>query len=1069
MKLDCQKILNYFLLKTMKVPIRLFKISLCILLICAPYVLFAENINAIQDDVVVKGTIVDELGVPLIGATIIQEGTSKGTTTDFDGEFSLKVNYNSNIEISYIGYRTKVISNITAAAVLSIKMEPDTTSLNEIVIVGFATQTKQTLVGAVESIKGETLKKVGSVSTISESLQGAIPGLTVINTSGKPGADAASLYLRGRSSWQGDGGPLTLVDGIERDINNLDPNEIETISVLKDASATAVYGVRGANGVILITTKRGKIGKPTFNFSTNIGFKQSTAEPNFADYITAQTLYNEAAANDRNWGQQIPESTISAWAQNYDQRGPDNIYFPEVDWTDKVMGTGVEQTYNLNMSGGSKLVKYFVSLGYRNDGDIFKTTPNDEYDPAFGVQKYNWRSNFDFDVTPTTKFSVNFSGNYRERTQPGYRIDGGGEDGFGQAQFFNLIYTAPRNLFPVTYEDGYYGVDASGEGNLIMSLNEGGKRTYQYFQGFYDAEVKQGLDFVTKGLSFRGSINYSSDSSYEKQILRGGLGSSQVGIIRYSRTYDYANPIVADDGSITYPLLTEIRYPDDTSQGTPVTSTNPSLFSYGRKLNYKLQFNYKRIFKKHHSVSANAIMWRQADTYRTGYQYKREEWIGRVNYYYKKRYLLEANGSYSGSEKFARGNRFGFFPSLGLGWVASEEPFIKEIAGNWLDLLKVNYSYGITGDDPGARFQYFQSFDTANGINFGLDNLTTYGPRYTEGALANLNSTWEESKVHNLSFKLDVFKKLNLSLDLYKEQRTGILMDVRLPTFVGASDLATGNIGETKKHGYEFQASWQDNITKHLKYGLNFNTAFSENRVVYRNDPRLEPSYLQEADKPIGWTSRLIEGGLYQSLDDIYNGATPSLGIAQSNLIAGDALYVDYNGDGVITNADNVAMDKNIGFPLRTYSLGVNLEYKNFSLSANFYGVSDVGYIIPNTYYFDFQNYIQANENVVDRWTVDNAADATKPALHLTNTHNQTASTLTYVDGSYIRLKSAEVSYKFDKGIIKKLGLKSAQLYANGNNLYTWSKLDDQMDPETSGTSNYPIVKRYSLGLRLGF
>ena len=1072
MKTDIERNLYYFVLHTMKIPIRVFKSLLCAILICTPVFASALNtvngIEAVQKEVVIKGIILDELGVPLVGSTIIQQGTSKGTTADFDGGFSLKIDYNSNIEISYIGYKNQIIQSITESAVLSIKMEPDTTSLNEIVIVGFGTQTKQTLVGAIESIKGESLQQVGSVSTISEALQGAIPGLTAISSNGKPGADAAALYLRGRSSWQGDGSPLTLVDGIERDINNLDPNEIATISVLKDASATAVYGVRGANGVILVTTKRGKIGKPKFNFTTNIGFKQSTAEPKFANYLTTQNLYNEAAANDKNWNQLIPRSTISAWAQNYEQRGPNNIYFPEVNWTDEIMGTGVEQTYNMNMSGGSKLVKYFVSLGYRNDGDIFKTLPNDEYDPAFGLQKYNWRSNFDFDVTPTTKFSVNFSGNYRERTQPGYRIDGGGEDGFGQSSFFNLIYTAPRNLFPINYNDGYYGVEPSGGGNLIMNLNEGGQRTYQYFQGFYDAEVTQGLDFVTKGLSFKGSINYSSQSSYEKRILRGGLGSSQVGIIRYSRSYDYANPIVGEDGAIAYPLLTEVRYPDATSQGTPVTSTNPILYAYGRKLNYKFQLNYKRLFGDH-KVSANAIMWRQEDTYRTGYAAKREEWIGRVNYYYKKRYLIEANGSYSGSEKFAPGKRFGFFPSIGLGWVASEEPFIKELAGDWLDLLKVNYSYGITGADPGARFQYVQSFGTANNVNFGLDNLTAYGPRYTEGAIANLNSTWEESRVHNLRFKFDALKKLTLTLDLYKEQRTGILMDVRLPTFVGVSDFATGNIGETKKHGYEFQVGWEDNITKDLKYGINFNTAFSENRVVFRNDPRLEPGYLQEAGKPIGWTRRLIESGLYQSLDDIYNSAAPSLGVSQSNLIAGDALFVDYNGDGVITNADNVAMDKNIGFPLRTYALGLNFNYKNFGLSANFYGVSDVGYIIPNNYYFDFQNYIQANQDVVDRWTPENALSATKPALHLTNTHNQTSSTLTYANGSYVRLKSVEFSYKFEKGMIKKMGLTSAQLYANGNNLHTWSNLDDQMDPETSGTGNYPIVKRFSLGLRVAF
>ncbi|MCG1035817.1 SusC/RagA family TonB-linked outer membrane protein [Polaribacter sargassicola] len=1056
----------------MKIPIRLHKLFLYIVIISAPYLLMAENNNLsdkveLQEDVVIKGEVYDELGNPLIGASIVQQGTSRGTTAGFSGEFSLRVKYNSNIEISYIGYQTKVISNITAPADLKITLNPDTTNLNEIVIVGFAKQTKQTLIGAVESVKGKALEQVGSVSTVSESLQGALPGLTVINSNGKPGSDAASIYLRGRSSWQGSGGPLTLVDGIERDINNLDPNEIESISVLKDASATAVYGVRGANGVILVTTKRGEIGKPKFNFTTNIGFKKSTAEPNYIDYITAQKLYNEAAINTGAWEQLIPQSTIDAWTQNYDQRGPNNIYFPEINWTDEVLGIGTEQTYNLNMSGGSKLIRYFVSLGYRNDGDIFKTTPQEEYDPAFNLKKYNWRSNFDFDVTPTTKLSVNFSGNYRLRQQPGYRIDGNGEDGFGQSQFFNLLYSAPRNVFPIEYEDGY-GDSSNGESNLIMALNEGGVRKYRYYQGFYDAQVTQGLDFLTKGLSLKGSINYTSSSSYESRILRGNLGSANVGIIRYYREYDYSNPIVAADGSVTYPIINEIRYPTDVSQGTTVTATTPNLYSYSRRLNYKFQMDYKRLLGDH-KVSANAIMWRQSDTGRTGYKSVREEWIGRLNYYYKQRYLLEVNGSYSGSEKFAPGQRFGFFPSLGVGWVASEEPFIKSFAGSWLDLLKVNYSYGITGDDNTDRFQYVQTFGTGSNVNFGYDGVTGYGPRYTEGQLANANSTWEESEVHNLSFKFEAFKKLTLGLDFYRELRTGILMSVRIPAYVGVTGTAQGNLGKVKKHGYEFQVGWKDNITEDLTYGINFNTAFSENRVLDRNDPRLQLDYLNEAGKPIGWTSRYLEGGLYQSLDDVYNGATPNLGTVQSQITPGDAMFIDYNGDGEITNADLVAMDQNIRFPLNTYSLGINIGYKNFSASANFYGVTNVGYIIPNAYYFDFGGFIQANEDVVNRWTPETAATATKPALHTTNTHNTQSSTLTYTDGSYVRLKSAEISYRFTKGIIKQLGLKSAQLYANGNNLFTWSKLGDQMDPESSGTGNYPIVKRYSLGLRVSF
>jgi TonB-linked SusC/RagA family outer membrane protein len=1036
-----------------------------------------------QKSITVEGTIIDDLGLPLFGATILQQGTSKGASSDANGKFVFKVDVNSNIEISYIGFKTLVVKNINKAnSKLTFKMQVDASNLNEVVIVGFAKQTKKTLVGSVATLKGEVLKEVGALNSISEALQGLAPGVTIVSAGGKPGADAANIFIRGRSSWQ-NSNPLTLVDGIPRDLNNIDPNEIETISILKDATATAVYGVRGANGVILITTKRGKIGKTKFNFTSDIGFKESTAKPKFTDYITAQRLYNEAATNDRNWAQLIPESTINAWEQNYDQRGPYNIYFPEVDWIGEIFGTGVTQTYNLNMTGGSKLVKYFVSLGYRDDGDIFQTTPNEFYDPAFGLQRYNFRSNFDFDITSSTKLTVNFSGNYRERQQPGYRIDGNGEDGFGQAQFFNQIFTSPRNLFPLKDNEGFYGDSAAGNANIIMQLNEGGKRTYQYYQGFYDAELKQGLDFITKGLSFTGSINYSSDSNYEKRILRDGVGGGSAGFdkIRFFRAYDYSNPTVGADGTVTYPMITQTRFPDPQAQEGPLVSTTPVLFGnegYSRKLNYKFQIDYKRTFGSH-KVSTNAIVWRQSDVYRAGYLAKREEWIARVNYYYKDRYLFEANSSYSGSEKFAPGQRFGFFPSLGVGWVVSEEPLIKKYTEKWLDLFKVNYSFGISGDDTGGdgnnpssinRFQYIQNFSTAGNVNYGLVNFSPFGPRYIEGSLANQNSTWENSEVQNVSFKGEIFKKINFSMDFYKEERSGILMDIRLPSFVGASGiLATGNIGITQKQGYELEIGWKDKIGSDFNYNINFNTSFTENRIVNRNDPRLLADYLKFAGKPIGFQSRILNSGYYQSLDDIYNGPTPLLGASQGSLVPGDALFVDYNGDGLVNNDDRVPMDQTQEFPLRTYALNLGADYKGFSLSVRFYGVTDVGYTIPNNYYFDFDGNIQAGESVTTRWTPENALTAEKPALHLANAHNKTASTLTYVDGSYIRLRSAEFSYKFTKNAVNKLKLDALQLYANGNNLFTWSKLDDQLDPEATGTANYPIVKRYNFGLRVTF
>lgn len=1024
----------------------------------------------------VKGIVTDEFEAPMIGVSILERGTSKGGVTDLGGRYSLEVSSDAVLVFRFMGYKTVELNlsdhNRTE---FQVQLEPDVSNLDEVIVVGFGEQTKQTLVGSVGTVRGDDLLRVGSVNTVSEALQGALPGLTAVMSSGKPGSDAAELFIRGRSSWRGDSQqPFTLVDGVERDINNLDPNEIESISVLKDASATAVYGVRGANGVILITTKRGKVGKPQFNFSSNFGIKQSTAQQTNADYITAMKMWNEGATNDRNWGQLIPQSTIGAWTDNFDSRGPYNEYFPEVNWFDELLGTGYEQTYNLNARGGTEFVKYFVSLGYRNDGDIFQTIPQEQYDPAFGQERYNWRSNFDFDLTSTTKLSVNFSGNYRTRTQPGYRIDGGGEDGFGQAQFFERMFQAPVNAFPLKYSDGYYGESVAGEHNMLMAINEGGQRIYNYYQGFYDAQLTQNLDFLTKGLKFTSAINYTSFSNYERAILRGGIGGgfANIDVIRFNRQYDYSQPSEDANGQIAYPLISQTRYPNDDQQVGPITSNLPNLFSYNRRLNYRFQFDYKRKFDNH-TLSGSALMWRQIDTDRGGFPAKREEWVGRGNYYFKDKYLFEANATYSGSEKFAPGLRFGFFPSMAVGWVISEEPFVKAISGSWLNFLKVNYSFGVVGSDGGPRFQYAQTFDRIGApVNFGFDNLTPFGPGYVEGTPANPNSTWETSAIHNISLKADFIDKLNLSIDLFTESREGILMQRRTqPSFFGTADIATGNIGAAENRGYEIEIGWNDRLNQNFSYYLNFGTAYSENKIVFRDDPRLLPDYLKEAGKPIGWQSRLLTGGNYNSLDDIFNGPVPIHGISQENLTPGDLMFVDFNGDGQTDANDQVAM-KNVQYPWRTFNLNFGFNYKNFGFNALIYAVTDVGYAFPNLLYWDFNNgFINAQPKTLDRWTPETASpgQTLRPSVHLANNHNISNSDLLYMDGSFIRLKNAEINYKLNLDYLKRLGFNNFMVYVNGNNLLTWSKLDRRIDPETVGTATYPIVRRYNVGLRASF
>lgn len=400
-----------------------------------------------------SGKIVDAItGEPLIGVNISFNGS--GTISDFDGNFNISGSVGDVLTLTYVGYQVKKIKLTGKVDLGVIKLQEDSETLEEVVVVGYGIQKKASSVGAITSTKGDDLLKIGSVATVSEALQGQMPGVTSINSSSKPGEDQASLFIRGKASWN-DASPLVLVDGIERNFNDVDVNEIESISVLKDASATAVYGVKGANGVILLTTKRGTENKPVISFSANFGFKQPTTKSEWSDYTTSMRQYNIAQANDNSWNL-VPESTMAAWDNAFrtGNYGPYNDMFPNVDWWDEMIAdVGYQQNYNLNVRGGTKIMSYFVSLGYLNDGDIYRTTKQEGYDPTFYYKRYNWRSNFDFNITKTTKLSVNIAGKMGYQNQPAFRIDDNGSERY----FFSTLLTAPSNEFPIKYSDGTWG------------------------------------------------------------------------------------------------------------------------------------------------------------------------------------------------------------------------------------------------------------------------------------------------------------------------------------------------------------------------------------------------------------------------------------------------------------------------------------------------------------------------------------------------------------------------------------------------------------------------------------
>jgi len=1056
-------------------------------LIMSMFLFFAFSVSGFSQSII-RGEVLDETtGEPLIGVSVAVRGTATGTATDHEGKFSLSIEKDETLEISYVGYLRTTVNVKLGNAYVRVKLSLDLQLLDEVVVVGYGVQAKKSVVASVVVTKGEDLIKTGNLNSISEALQGKLNGVITINTNAKPGDNTASIYIRGKSSWINTD-PLTIVDGIERNLNDVDMNEIESISVLKDASATAVYGVKGANGVILLTTKRGGNERPKVSFSSNFGFKQFTTRMNFADYPTSMKMFNEAAINDQDWSKQIPQSTISAWEHAYatGNYGPYNDVFPQVDWwNEMIRPVGFSQNYNINVSGGNELVKYFTSIGFQYDGDNYIIEKQDNFDPRYWFRRYNWRSNLDFNITKTTVLSVNIAGKFGTRNES----TGANETG----ELFTPIIQTPTNMFPIQYSDGHWGEGQALGYNIVANVNTRGQRSVKSFQGWYDVYLTQDLGFIAKGLSAKAMVGYNSHSDLSSQITAGKIFSmndfqSQSSVIRYFRPYDYSKPTENPDGTISYPMLSEKRYPEGEIGNYPVSVSYDNFSGYGRKLTYELSINYKTSIRNH-NVSALFLWSRKNNESSSGsrmsFPTPYEDYVGRITYNWRERYLMEANLAVNGSNKFAPGKRYGAFPSIAFGWRISEEPFIERLSGRNISNLKLLYSYGSIGSDNGASsFGYFSGFHSGGSVNYGYTQNVSIGPLYNEEKIGDPNSTWETAIKQKLGIEIGLWSKLTLNVDFFKERRTGILMPRRtLPAWiaVGLPDL---NIGETKNHGIDAEFSWNGKIGKDFKYNIGVNFSTSENRVVYRDDPQDSARHLKLEGLPIGTQNRYLAVGNYGSIDDVFNYAqTAFAGAAVNKVIPGDLVFIDFNGDGILNTNDKIPV-KELNYPLTTYSLILGCKYKNLGFSTLFYSPRGVYKLQQANFLWDFPNSnVKAQPNTLDRWTPEtaNSTGVIKPPVHIWdstgpssngNSHNKPDggdSTYSYMDYSYIRLKNMELNYSVPKRILRKASIDNCQLFVNGNNLLTFSKVDKRADPETGGSGSYPIVKTYTAGMRLVF
>jgi TonB-linked SusC/RagA family outer membrane protein len=984
----------------------------------------------------INGTVTDESGIPLPGVSVVVKGTSAGVPTNVDGKFSLVAPANATtLVFTFIGMKPHE-ELINGRSTIDVKLLADAIGLEEVVAIGYGTQKKVTITGAVSSVGSDELVQSPSAS-IGNSLAGRVTGLSSIQYSGQPGADAPELFIRGVGSLTTDrSSPLMLVDGVERSFDQLDADEIESISVLKDASATAVFGVRGANGVIIVTTKRGTLGPVSITASASFGVQVPTRLLDFTDSYTYALRYNEAMANDGG-NPFFSEKAIEAFRTNSDP-----IIYPNMDWMTYMMKPyAPESKQNVNISGGTQRVKYFVSLGNTYQGGMFETFSEGK-ETNFSYNRFNYRSNLDIDVTKTTKVSLTFGGRVGIKNEPN-----------GQSELFRTLYWAvPFSGAGIvdgkwiktgtTYIPGtdkkegltpFYGLGYINQTQNTLNL---------------DISLLQKLDMITKGLSFRMKGAYNTFYSQTK------TRASSIAYYQPYYIYDVDPTYPATDNTIVYK-----------KQGSDGTLSYGESFGRDRDWYAEAGFNYDRAFGVHHFTGL--ILYNQSKNfYPTQYpdiSAGLVGLVGRVTYDYSSRYLFDLNMGYNGSENFAPDKRFGFFPAASVGWVLTEESFMKDL--KFFEYVKFRGSYGVVGNDKlgNNRFLYLPDSYSPNsgGYNFGTDNPNNQIVA-TEGKVGNPYVSWEKAYKQNYGVDLKFFKaRLGLNFDYFIENREDILWSrSTVPGFV-AYDLPAVNLGKTKNQGYEIAANWRETV-KEFTYWVNFNLSYAKNKIVFQDEiPQNEP-YLYRTGKPVGQPFGYVTDRFYGVDDVLPDGVKP-----------GDLKFKDLNNDGKINTDDQMA----IGYPVYPeYTMGttIGMKWKNIDLTMLWVGATHTSRMLGDIYKTAFGE--TGNRSLLQymadgRWTPETAANATYPRMSLAGaTYNAKASDFWLKDASYLRLKNIELGYNIKAKALRSIGIKNLRAYLNGYNLITFDKLKIA-DPEskTATDSQYPIVKIYNIGLKVDF
>ncbi len=992
--------------------------------------------------IAINGTVWDEQHFPLAGVSVIVKETSTGVTTDLEGNYFIEVpNEDAILEFRYIGYEPQE-KKVGKQININVNLQEVQTGLNEVVVVGYGSQRKVSVIGSISTIEPKRLQQ-SSTRALSNNLAGQLAGVIAVQRTGEPGVDGSNFWIRGISSFQDAGrSPLILVDGIERTLDDMDPAEIESFSVLKDASASAVYGVRGANGVILVNTKRGKLGKPSINVQYEQSFTQPVKLPEYIGSADYALLLNELSLESGN------PIRFSEEAVNNFRNGTDPELYPNVNWLDEVTKDHASnQRANLTINGGSDILRYALVGSYYGEQGIFERDKSQTWDSSTKLNKYNLRSNVDVNLTKTTVVRVSIGGYLQETNGMAIKSD----------DIFNRAFETPPFVHPTIYSTGEIPKVASRDNPWSLTTQHGFS-TYSSSKIESLFSLEQDLKFLLPGLKIKGIFSFDR--------------YSRSGIVR-SKNPDYYLPATSrnEDGSLNLSIG---------SYGQEFLGTEKKT-EWGNKATYlEGNLNYSQNFGKHHVEGL--FLYNQRD-YQNGdvVPFRRMGIAGRASYTFDNRYIAEFNFGYNGSENFAKGQRFGFFPSFAVGYLLSEEAFMESYKRTF-SKIKFRGSWGTVGNDQlaGRRFAYITTIDEDGSYKWGVNNDYNRSRRF-EGDFGIPNLTWETVEKVNIGTEIGLWHALDFQIDWFMEHRKDIFMQRKnIPTAAGFIKTPWANFGKVDNKGIDLSLDFHKQLNDDWFLGARGTFTYARNKIIEQDEaPGIIGTNRSSTGLPVAQLFGLIAERLFteDDFEDVAKG-TLKEGITPqtftSKLRPGDIKYKDVDGDGSITTMD-VAPIGGTYDPQVVYGFGANASYKNFDLNIFFQGNGNTWRFIGSSNFIPGSNTgamgnILTNYN--DRWTANNPdQDVFYPRLtYGPNENNSQNSTWWLRNMSMLRMKDIEAGYRFPKRWIGKAGLSSLRLYVKGTNLLTFSDFK-LWDPEvdTSNGAKYPIMKSLSLGIDVNF